>query len=266
LRLRSLGYRTDLIFVRFDGKVTDRGEYLRVESPSNPTYYWGNFLLFARPPDLGDFARWQRLFREEFAHAPLVRHLALGWDSPEGELGFVQPFVGAGFELQQGVVLKGDPRSLRQPARPNHQILVRPLATDQEWLTALDNGVMTRPEGYEEKAFRDYLKERMGRLRLMSEKGLGYWFGAFLGDRLVADLGIYRDGDLGRFQNVGTHPEFRNQGICGTLVYEASQYAFEKMQLKDLVIIADEGGPAARIYESVGFGLAEKVLGLQRRA
>lgn len=57
MQVRSLGYRTDLIFPAFDGQITDRGDYLVVRTPSNPTFYWGNFLLFDRPPGDGDFER-----------------------------------------------------------------------------------------------------------------------------------------------------------------------------------------------------------------
>jgi predicted GNAT family acetyltransferase len=69
----------------------------------------------------------------------------------------------------------------------------------------------------------------------------------------VADLGIYREGALGRFQSVETHPDFQRRGICGTLVYESARYALKKMGLTELVMVADENYHAAKIYESVGF-------------
>jgi hypothetical protein len=43
----SLGWRSDLVFARFDGEVVDRGNHLLVRTPGNPTFWWGNFLLFA---------------------------------------------------------------------------------------------------------------------------------------------------------------------------------------------------------------------------
>lgn len=49
----SLGYRTDLIFHRFEGEVTDRGHYLVIHTPSNPSYRWGNLLIFDAPPEAG---------------------------------------------------------------------------------------------------------------------------------------------------------------------------------------------------------------------
>jgi len=55
MKVRSLGYRTDLIFPRFDGEIIDREGYLVIRTPTNPTYFWGNFLLFQNPPGAGDF-------------------------------------------------------------------------------------------------------------------------------------------------------------------------------------------------------------------
>ncbi len=42
----SLGYRTDLFVRAFDGVVEDRGRHIVVRTPSNPGFWWGNFLLY----------------------------------------------------------------------------------------------------------------------------------------------------------------------------------------------------------------------------
>ena len=92
----------------------------------------------------------------------------------------------------------------------------------------------------------------------MSEAGLGHWYGAYLGDKLVADLGIFCDDRLGRYQSVGTDPLYRKRGICGTLVFRAGEMATEEFALENLVMEADPGYHAARIYESVGFEVCEE--------
>jgi hypothetical protein len=38
MNIRPLGYRTDLFFPAFDGQIVDRGEYVVVRTPSNPTF------------------------------------------------------------------------------------------------------------------------------------------------------------------------------------------------------------------------------------
>jgi hypothetical protein len=43
-----------LIFPAFEGEIIDRGAYIVVRTPYNPTIYWGNFLLFEKSPAEGD--------------------------------------------------------------------------------------------------------------------------------------------------------------------------------------------------------------------
>jgi hypothetical protein len=99
MNVRSLGYRTDLIFTAFDGEIVDRGDYLVIRSPANPTFYWGNYLLFSRPPQAGDVRKWRDLFAREIGTPPETEHQVFGWDSPEGHEGVIQPFLQAGFRL-----------------------------------------------------------------------------------------------------------------------------------------------------------------------
>jgi hypothetical protein len=59
MEVKSLGYRTDLTFPKFDGQIIDRGDYLVILTPSNLTYYWGNFLLFPKTPGRDDLNNWK---------------------------------------------------------------------------------------------------------------------------------------------------------------------------------------------------------------
>ena len=73
----SLGWRTELIFARFDGQVVDRGDHLLVLTPTNPGYWWGNFLLFRHAPGAGDFERWTALFDKENPLNPINRRISI---------------------------------------------------------------------------------------------------------------------------------------------------------------------------------------------
>jgi GNAT superfamily N-acetyltransferase len=261
MNVKSLGYRTDLIFPAFDGEIIDRGGYLVIRSPANPTFYWGNFLLFSQPPQEGDFGLWQDLFGSEIGAPPETQHQVFGWDSPEGEEGVVRPFLQAGFRLNCDVVLTGS--ETRGPARSSDLVSVRALKTDSDWEQAVDNQVVCREPEFEEGGYREYRKKQMDRYRNMVASGLGDWFGAFVDQGLVADLGLFHDGGVGRFQSVQTHPDFRRRGIAGTLIFRAGRQAVAKYDLHTLVIVAEQASGAARLYESLGFQPAEKQLGLE---
>lgn len=261
MKVHSLGYRTDLIFPRFDGEIIDRGDYLVVRSPLNPTFYWGNFLLFPRPPQEGDLARWRELFAREIGSPPGTEHQAFAWDTTEAEEGFLDPFVQAGFSVSRDVVLATD--ELRPPRTPVAGITVRCLDKPSDWAQAIDLQVLCREPEHRESGYRVFRQHAMDRYRRMEEAGLGHWYGAFIGEQLVADLGIFHDGrGLGRYQSVETHPDFRRQGIAGTLVYEAGRRAMLEHGLDTLVIIAETDSSPSRLYESVGFRPAEKNVSL----
>lgn len=263
MQIRSLGYRTDLIFSRFQGMVVDRGDHLVIRTPSNPGWYWGNYLLFRDPPGDGALREWTQRFHAEIASRQPAPHVAFGWDSPEGEPGVLEPFLAEGFILNENVVLTAD--AVAPPPHPNAEVRIRPLATDAEWTQALENQVACHTAAFPLPAYRAFKARQMRDYRRMAEAGLGAWLGAYLDGRLVADLGVFPDGPIARFQAVETHPDFRRRGICGTLVWEGARHARAVLGAERLVMLADEHYHAGRIYESLGFRRTERQLGLELR-
>lgn len=262
MQLKSLGYQTDLIFAAFDGEIRDRGDYLVIRTPSNPGFYWGNFLIFDRPPEAGDIQNWTAIFQQEIGTPPEVSHQTFGWDSPGDETGEIQPFIDAGFTFLQSDVLTA--QQVHPPRHLNTDVTVRPLATQEDWNQAIENQIACREPVFEEAGYRTFKERQTTRYQAMEAQGLGNWFGAFVGDQLVADLGIFHNHTLARFQSVETLPEFRRQGIAGTLVYEASRYALKHYPIQTLVIVADHDSAPARLYASVGYRMAEHEYGLER--
>lgn len=260
--LNSLVYRTDLMLLSYDSEITDREDHWLVVSPHNPTYYWGNFLLFKNAPRVGDADRWQALFAEEIGTPPDVVHQVFGWDTPGAELGDVEPFLARGFRLDRVEALAAS--EAHSPRHYNHDVNVRPLSTYPEWEQARENQMLVRSPEHEAQAHRTFLQAQLERRRAMAQAGWGAWYGAFLGDELVADLGIFGHGELGRYQSVQTDPAFRRRGIAGTLVYEAARHAQQLWGFKQLVIVADRDSSAGRLYQSLGFSLADRAAGLER--
>ncbi|MGO8672247.1 MAG: GNAT family N-acetyltransferase [Capsulimonadaceae bacterium] len=260
MKIQSLGYLTDLIFPRFDGEVVDAGAYTVVRTPSNPTFHWGNFLLFEYPPVASDLVQWKAIFAREIGQPVRCSHIAFGWDRPDGALGDIQPFVDAGFRVREDIVLTA--KSALEPHHPNPEVSVRPIRTDAEWNHVIDGKTADRDPRFGEAGYRTFKARQIGRYRRMIDAGLGIWFGAFLDDTLAGELGIFVDGDVGRYQSVGTRPEFRRRGICGTLVKHAAEHATREWGVGTLVMVADEHYHAARIYESLGFRPVEKQVGV----
>ena len=258
---RSLGFRTDLFFPRFDGIVLERETYWVVRTPTNPTFHWGNFLLYKVPPTVGARDRWESDFRREFSVGEFPGHFAFGWDSPEGDRGAAATeFLDHGYDPENSVVLTAE--RVPAAARPTSDVTVRPLGSDADWDAALSQQIACRDLDYGIGPYTLFKTARMRRYRQMSEAGHGLWFGAFIGGELAASLGIYREEGVARFQCVGTRPEFQRRGICAKLVEASAQFAFREMGATTLVMVADETGAARRIYTSVGFAPTEFQVGV----
>jgi GNAT superfamily N-acetyltransferase len=256
----SLGFQTDLMVRALEGsQVIDHPDYVTVRSPANLEFWWGNFLLLpARAAD-GPAGPWLELFRAEF---PDAAHLALGLDGTEDPGPGLGGFAAAGLELNRETVLTA--KKLQPPSQPNRDAVYRPLAGDRDWQQAVElQAASDTADGG--PASRTFTEARYAARRRASEAGHGAWFGAFRDGELVAQLGIFsRSGTLARYQDVGTHPAARRQGLAGTLVWEAGQYALGQLGASTLVILADPGEAAIRIYRSVGFTDRESQLSMQR--
>jgi ribosomal protein S18 acetylase RimI-like enzyme len=263
--VRSLGLRTDLMLVAWDGRLDRHGDAVRAYTPGNPDYYYGNFLLFPDAPGPGDAARWTARFEEAFAHDPDIRHVCLRWDRPDGEGGALDELEAAGFVVDRGDVLTA--RAVRPPPRPNRDVAVREVATDGDWAAVEQLQVARSMASFGPDCER-WARRMVAQQRRLVEAGRGRWLGAFASaDRdapLAGDLGVFVEDGVGRFQAVETDPAFRRRGVCGTLVHRAAEIAFAELGARVLVMVADPDQPAARIYESVGFARAERLVAAHR--
>jgi ribosomal protein S18 acetylase RimI-like enzyme len=237
-----------MIRVLEGSQVTDRGDYLVIRTPRNPDYWWGNFLLLPSLPERA--APWLETFAAEF---PAGRHVTLGIDVADADAGDALEGMRAGFFA----VLSAD--SLHEPPFPHRDAVIRPLAGDDDWRQSeLLRGVITAGDDP------GFLQARVAAERALTEAGHGWWFGAFAGGELVAQLGLATDGSgLARYQNVETHPDARRQGLAGTLVWRAGQHAL-RSGARTLVMVADPEAGAIRVYRSVGFTQVQTQLGFER--
>ncbi|CAM3666706.1 hypothetical protein VA7868_00173 [Vibrio aerogenes CECT 7868] len=259
MHIDSDGIRSDMIFHHFSGQVTEKENYVVVKTPSNPGFYWGNYLVFPQPPLGGDFLHWRHLFVSEFRNDQDVKHMSFCWLKPTEHIQTeYSDFLSQGFEYDEVLVLKGSQFCL--PGRRNEEIQCRPVLTDAEWQQVIALHLLVYPDSCRNEAECLYVDRTYAAYRSMQAAGLGGLHGAFIGDQLVASLGLFFDGEIGRFQNVETHPDFRQRGICKTMVYDISVAAMQQHpQIRHLILHADSEYIAAEIYRSVGYEVCETI-------
>lgn len=247
----DIGYTTDFFFLQEGGIIERRPECLMVITPSNPTYYFGNFLLLDSPP--GDRTEMEQLFRHYFAERAGIEHYTFCWRGIEKR--DYSEYVDAGYEYAENVVLTCNARQLVRPEKLNEEVSIRPLlsrADQEQWFAMIRDQRDAELGHYGTDRFIRWAIEEYNRL---TQKGMGNFFGAFLGDVLVSVAGLYRSNGVGRFQQVVTDYRHYNKGICKTLLHSIAAQAFE--DLHTLVIIADNNYHAARLYRSLGFRTSE---------
>lgn len=260
-RVRSLGFRTDLELLEFQGSTVETSDgCLVVRSPRNPTFHWGNFLLLDGPPRAGSVDHWVERFHTEFPNAD---HLALGVDQTTGTATDEGDLACAGLVAGSDSVLTAT--SVREPPRPNRDARYRALDTDSDWEAELK--LRLANDGNTSAGHQLFLERRVAAQRRLAETAPGAWLGAFVDGQLCSSLGIFAaGGGLARYQNVGTHPSARGRGLAGTLLYHAGRFALTELDATTLVIVADPDAHAIDIYRSVGFSPTEMQVGLERRS
>ena len=252
----SLGYRTDLALLEAGGStVEDRGDHLVVRSAHNPTHWWGNFLLLDGRPAADDAERWLEAFAATF---PAAQHVAFGVDGREGRVSDLAAWAARGLVVEAQAVMTAT--SVTPPARSADAVL-RAVTTDDDWAQTVELRVRCHDGPEEPAAFRAYATAQAQTRRAMVESGHGRWFGAFTGDLLACQMGLFSGGPgLARFQSVETRPDHRRRGLAGTLVAHVSRYGFQVLGARTLVMVADPEGPAIDLYRSLGFAVTEAQL------
>ncbi len=255
----SRSHTSDAALARFDGEVIDRGEYILVRTRSNPTFFWGNFLIYPRPPVTADLGPWLAADAREFEDRK-DRAAIFAWDQIDGASGEDAGFLQRGFVRDVGVCMSAK-RLLRAP-KHNEDVVVRPLEDDAAWSAAtacLTNAFTTRGKN---EVQREFVVRQMTRYRAMQAAGWGTWYGAFVGNVCAASCGLVRQGSVGRFQLVGTDPAFARRGICSTMMYDVGSRGLAV--LEEVIIVADETYHATKVYQAVGFSVVERLATLMR--
>lgn len=252
-RIRTLGLRTDLEVERDRAIITEHEGFIAVRTPSDPSYHFGNYLIFDEPPRTGDDERWMEIFDEVFADDRDVFHCAFAWSGEdEGEAG---GFIARGFTMQDRAVLASS--QVREFAIPQG-LHVRRLHGEDDWKAQFELSMQTREDVYEELGYARFKAGQIAYHRKISER-FGAWLGMFDGDRLVGSCGIFRAGEgVARYQDVGVIPAYRNRGIARSLVSAAGRFALETFGAKQVVIVAIADDFPRGIYEHCGFTLYQR--------
>lgn len=239
MRVRSLALTTELALAATRGRILDRGDYIVVETPDDPGYYYGNLVVMPAPPQVGEVAFWTRRFHDHF---PDAEHVTLWWDGIRGDAGAEDELVAAGFTLERSVVMVADAIASAPAILPLRELAALEITEELAWTLA----------DRHDESYRQFLQRRAAWQRQLVVRGTGKFWGAFDGARLVASLGLVELGNLGRYQDVQTLPAYRGRGLASALLHTAARAS----SVERVVVLAARGD----LYERAGFRQLERTV------
>ncbi|UWQ14398.1 GNAT family N-acetyltransferase [Aliiroseovarius sp. M344] len=257
--MKSLEFATDLMAQAGQCLVRRHSDRIVQTTPAEPNFWFGNRVVFADPPT--DAATLITQFQEDI---PAADHICIGWDVPNlSRAEVVAVFDGSGLRIEQSdtLALRREFHRVTAPAG----IIIRPLSAADEWAQSESIAkVDLIKDGAPERGMDDYLSQKTQARQAQIQKGLGQWLGAFDGDRLAADMGIFHDQTLIRYQSVQTHEDYRRRGLCSALLCASLDWAKSRAPRALPVIVAHADSDAGRLYRRAGFELAETTMSAYR--
>ncbi len=253
MNINSLSYSTLLHVLSFTSIIEEKEDYIVIKTKDNPAHKWGNFLMYPNPPQKKDYKSWTETFEIEFSDLP-VKHVAFAWDSSEGMAGEINAFEEHGYYFEYDDIMVAS--EVVKPGKYNDHIEIKAVVSEAEWEQVVQLNIVV--EGDKSDAYAAFVTRLMTQYREICLANQCIWMGAYLKDKLVADLGLFHAGELrGLAAMVKTHPEFRKQGICRTLLFEASLLGLKQMNFEKIVLVADRAFGAGRVYADVGYRVEE---------
>jgi GNAT superfamily N-acetyltransferase len=237
------GVWTDLVVAHLGGaEITDEGDHLRVVTPGNPTFWWGNYLDVLAPSRAADVDLWLARFEAAF---PDARHRTFGLPGPVSDA-----WLDRGFTPEVVVTLLADGPVEAGPPVPGYS--VRVFGEDAPWQDAVELHVEHHDGPATPERYREFTERRVESQARMTAAGTARFLGAYEADRCVAHLGAVRCGEVGRYQSVLTHAGHRGRGLAAHLVGLAATW-LRAGGCDRLVIVTEEDNPAGRLYRRLGF-------------
>jgi GNAT superfamily N-acetyltransferase len=244
--VRSLALKTELGLAATRATITDRGDYVVIETPDDPGYYYGNLLLLPAPPQVGEVSFWTRRFASELGGKPGIRHVTLWWDGTSGDVGAADELHAAGFTIEPSTVL-----TATRITAPPAELPIVALSPDQVLATAdLAWAIGDRHDEH----YREFLVRRARWRSTQIARGLATFYGAYDQGQLVASLGLVPMDRIARYQDVQTAAPYRKRGLAGAMLAAAAR----DVAADHYVILTAAGSDAERLYHRVGFTFAER--------
>lgn len=253
----SLVTRTELAVAALSGTIVDGGDHLVVSTPTQPSFYWGNFVVAPAPRDAAEVAHW--VARARAAAAPGVAHVAVVFDGALDALSaeVIAAFEAEGLQREELIAMT----STTEVRAPTTRFDVRPFAGDDDWAALRELSLLCD----DQPGLAVYLDGWIPSRRTCIAAGQARWWGAFDGGRLIASAGVVPLGAVARYQDVQTHPDARRQGAASAVLAAIAADERARGATTLVIVVAADNSPARAAYRRLGFVDGDRAVQALRR-
>ncbi len=229
------------------------GERLFVRCPERENFWFGNFALLRDPPRQD--SEWQALrqgWQRHIGDRCRVPKIVFQWDEagPEPFDQALPTVFGTGIELFSARVMALD-RPVPPPPPGSYRFLRLERRTDFD--QALRIVLADLAGSPQDAATGDFIEWQHRRRWEAVSAGRAVWFGLMREDELVVHCGLADAGSLGRYRDVITAHRYRRRGLAERLCRAVAHEAMAEGRFSRLIIVAESGSSAERIYARPGF-------------
>jgi hypothetical protein len=247
---------TDLSVLPISAQVLEYDDHIVVRCPIRPDFWFGNYITLEAGPTADELPYWQERWQKVFDDVFGVQKMVLQWEEPAGaDLGpetahRYDSLLAWGFlECSLGLVL--DVKRRERPAGKHQLGEPRPVADKKEWeaVTQLMIDELANTDGEA-----DLLRWRIYEYRRLVESGRARWWAMWdLQGIPLGAAGTVWYGAQSRFQEVVTRASVRCMGICTHLCQTIIEHRLAIAPEHRLVVVAEIGSGAERLYRRLGF-------------
>jgi len=258
--LSNPGLRTNLFFNAVSGTVDFTPACIAINSATCREYYFGNYLILYQPPCDADLDTLESRFAALIGKQEAIAHTVFVWSADRIAPLYIARFLQRGYSYACETVLLARPEHVISSTPLESRFSIRRYHQPDDWTQWYALQMEDKDAVQDDEKYHAYLRFLQATYMTLIKQGRGAWWGAFDGTRQVANLGLFFDGEVGRFQSVYTQEKYRNRGLCRALLAAAALDASTIAQ--QLVIVADDDHYALRLYEKMGFKAAYKMASL----
>lgn len=261
MKIESLGLKTDIMISSLECEMHYEEQYAYMKTPKRGDYYWGNFLITqAQINSQAELDALINVYKRHFdTHGKFI---TIAFDNPMGDIGRLSIFKNNDFDIYTNLVMQLNKEDWKAKNDLNENYTFKVIKTKDYIMDLV--AVHHDPDWRYGPGQDEFLAGKFEALIKLEENGVGQRYVLMDYDKIIADLGIYHQNRLARFNDVVTHKDYRNQGLCYTLVNKASEYIFNNSDVETLVMQADENYFAHKIYRKVGFEKTEKLISIEK--